>query len=131
MYEKGVGKDTGMQCKGVLCLLTLERQRPRRGTSGCQSYQYSTRGVAISYKSYTSLILLPGVQIKECNWVSLIIKLQKGRRLNILTSYVRHGKDQEGVITVNEINKFLDQFSIPYVWVCDFTRDQQNLLKRA
>ena len=50
------------------------------------------------------------------NWCATLIKLAENRVLNLVTSYIPHGTTQDGTRTIVEVNEYLDQYKIPYVW---------------
>ena len=88
---------------------------------------YHTRGgVAILYRPRLSRMLQPGVECVGHNCCATLIKLAKNRVLNLVTPCIPHGTTQDGTRTIIEVNQYLDQYKVPYVWGRDFNRSTDD-----
>eukprot|EP00973_Karenia_brevis_P052810 7340782-Karenia_brevis.AAC.1 len=63
---------------------------------------HTTGGVAILYRKTLDIYKPKGLKLRGHNWASLIVKLQRGYKLNLVTSYTQHGEDAGVTQTVLE-----------------------------
>eukprot|EP00973_Karenia_brevis_P064856 9007598-Karenia_brevis.AAC.1 len=54
---------------------------------------HTTGGVAILYRKTLDVYEPKGLKLKGFNWASVIIKLKRGYKLKLVTSYTQHGED--------------------------------------
>ena len=69
--------------------------------------QHSTGGVAILTHKKLTRVWHPGVPYRGRNWCANTIRLAKDNDINIITSYLPHGRDLGVSTTLAQIHKFI------------------------
>ena len=91
---------------------------------------HTTGGVAILVRDNLYFEKDKHIPQQGLNWTAVKIRLRKrpgqtknkGNSLNIITSYTKHGDEYEAITTFDQVQKYIDQYTCPYIWGADFHR---------
>ena len=73
------------------------------------------------------------------NWAAIKIRLKRqpgqpqnqGNSINIITSYTKHGSEYEAITTFDQVQKYIDQYTCPYIWGADFNRSPEEMVTES
>ena len=100
---------------------------------------HTTGGVAILVRENLCYERDKFIPQQGLNWAAIKIRLRKqqnqpkniGNSLNIITSYTKHGNEYEALITFNQVQNYIDQYTCPYVWGGDFNRPPDTMVEES
>ena len=72
-----------------------------------------------------------GVKCNGHNWVAIRFKLEKAQEMIIMNTYIKHGWDLETQVTLEEAQRYISAYTIPWLWGGDFKRTAEELLSKG
>ena len=100
---------------------------------------HTSGGVAILVRDNLYFEKDKHIQQHGLNWAAVKIRLRRkpgqkvnrGNSLNIITSYTQHGNEYEAITTFDQVQKYIDQYTCPYIWGGDFNRPPEKWWKKV
>ena len=100
---------------------------------------HSTGGVAILVRDILYFEKDQHIPQQGRNWKAAKIRRRKrpgqaknrGNSFNIITSYRRHGNEYVTITTFDQVQKYIDQYTCPYVWGADFNRPPEQMVAES
>ena len=100
---------------------------------------HTTGGVAILVRDNLYYERDKHIPQQGLNWAAIKVRLrkkpgqkhQRGNSLNIITSYTKHGNEYQAITTFDQVQKYIDQYTCPYIWGGDYNRPPEKVVEES
>ena len=100
---------------------------------------HSSGGVAILVRDNLYFEKDKHIPQQGLNWAAIKIRLKRqpgqpkgqSNSINIITSYTKHGSEYETITTFDQVQKYIDQYTCPYIWGADFNRSPAEMVTES